>query len=121
MADLIGVFAEYPFILSYQVLKFERTQTTRRLKLAVEMVDGSRLMISEATNPRGFRYAYHWQDAAGQLLVQWDNAPHHHALPTFPDHFHNGSTIEPSMQPTIRDVLDYIAHQLSGQSQTTGN
>lgn len=57
MEDLITIFSEYPFVAGYQVLKFERTQTTRRLKLAVEIVDGSRLMISEATNPRGFRYA----------------------------------------------------------------
>jgi len=121
MEDLITIFSEYPFVTGYQVLKFERTQTTRRLKLAVEIVDGSRLMISEATNPRGFRYAYHWQDAEGKLLVRWDNAPHHHALPTFPDHFHNGPIIEPSIQPTIRNVLDYIAHQLSGQSQTMGD
>ncbi|MDZ7288491.1 MAG: hypothetical protein ONB44_02700 [candidate division KSB1 bacterium] len=55
MEDLTGVFAEYPFILSYQVLKFERTQSTRRLKMAIEIAGGSRLIISEATNPRGFR------------------------------------------------------------------
>jgi len=121
MENLIALFSEYPFVTGYQVLKFERTQTTRRLKLAVEIAGGSRLMISEATNPRGFRYAYHWQDAEGRLLVRWDNAPHHHALPTFPDHFHNGPTVEAATQPTIRNVLEYIAHRLSSQSQTTGD
>jgi len=54
------------------------------------------------------------------ITIFWDNAPHHHALPTFPDHFHNGSVIEPSIQPTIRDVLDFIARQLRDQSQITG-
>lgn len=80
----------------------------------VEITDGSRLIISEATNPFGFRYAYHWQDSGNRLLARWDNAPHHHSLPTFPDHFHTGTVVEPSVQPTIREVLEYIAHSLSG-------
>jgi len=39
---------------------------------------------------------------------------------TFPDHFHNGSIIEPSIQPTIRNVLDYVAQQLIGRNKITG-
>jgi hypothetical protein len=112
MEDLSAVFSKYPFVVNYHLLKFERTQSTRRLKIVVDIVDGSRLIISEATTPRGFRYAYHWQDANGQLLARWDNAPHHHALPTFPDHFHDGQRIEPAVQPSIHGVLDYIAGRL---------
>jgi len=115
MEDLSAVLSKYPFVVSYHLLKFERTQSTRRLKIAVDIADGSRLIISDATTPRGFRYAYHWQDANGQLLARWDNAPHHRHLPTFPDHFHNDQRIEPSVQPTIHDVLKYIAEQLSSK------
>ena len=109
MEDLIALFAEYPFVTEYQVLNFERTRTTLRLKISATMTDGSRLVISEATNPRGFRYAYQWQDARDQLLARWDNAPHHPHLTTFPDHLHVGDVLEPVMQPTIRDVFEYIA------------
>ena len=88
--------SDYSFVVGYQVLKFERTRNSRRLNMINELEDGSRLVISEAATPRGFRYAYHWQDAKGQLLARWDNAPHHRDLLTFPDHFHNGTKIEPS-------------------------
>ena len=112
MEDLTTLLSEYPFVANFHFLKFERTRTTRRLKVAADITGGSRLIISEATTPRGFRYAYHWQDAAGELLVRWDNAPHHREVATFPDHFHNGPTVEPSVQPTIREVLDYISEHI---------
>jgi len=32
--------------------------------------------------------------------------------PTFPDHFHHGLDVEPSVQPTLHNVLDYISEQL---------
>lgn len=112
MENLSQVFQNYAFVTGYEVLKFERTQTVLRSKIVVAIQDGSSLFISEATTPRGFRYAYHWQDSAGNLLARWDNAPHHQNLVTFPDHFHTATTVEPSAQPTIREVLEYLADRL---------
>ena len=104
MEDLISIFSGYSFVKNYRVLHFETTRTTRRLKISIE--------ISEATSPRGFRYAYHWQDSKSHLLARWDNAPHYPDMPTFPDHFHNGQHIKPTSQPTIRDVLEYLGQSL---------
>lgn len=113
MEDIISILSNYAFVKSYAILKFERTQTTRRLRISVDLVDGSELTISQSTVPRGFRYAYHWQDANKNLLARWDNAPHHPQLHTFPDHFHKGTRIEPAVQPSIREVLEYISKQLT--------
>ncbi len=109
MESLSQILQDYAFVAGYEVLKFERTQTVLRSKIVVAMRDGSRLFISEATTPRGFRYAYHWQDAEDRLLARWNNAPHHQDLVTFPDHFHSTEKIESSAQPTIREVFEYIA------------
>jgi len=112
MEDLISLFSESSCITTYQVLKFEKTKTTRRLKISLDIVDGSKLIISEATSPRGFRYAYHWQTAFNKLLARWDNAPHHSHLPIFPAHFHEGHIVRAASQPTIRDVFEYIFKHL---------
>ena len=112
MEDLSRIFSNFPFVSSYEILKFERTRSVLRLKVAVAINDGSQLFLSEATTPRGFRYAYHWQDAEGRMLARWDNAPHHQTLVTFPDHFHTAENIEPAVQPTIREVFEYLANRL---------
>ncbi len=117
MESLSQIFANYTFVSGYEVLKFERTQTVLRSKIVVALRDGSQLFISEATTPQGFRYAYHWQDTQGGLRARWDNAPHHYDLVTFPDHFHSAEKIEPSTQPTIREVFEYIAAHLRSRAE----
>ncbi len=32
------------------------------------------------------KYRHHWQDRNSQLIKRWDNAPHYHAIDTFPHH-----------------------------------
>ncbi len=52
------------------------------------------------------KYRYHLQTLAGELVSRWDNAPHHPAISTFPDHRHGGDgNICPSAVMNIPDVL----------------
>jgi hypothetical protein len=37
------------------------------------------------------KYRHHWQDADGNLIRRWDNAPHHKDIATFPHHLHDGA------------------------------
>ena len=67
------------------------------------------------TEPRVFKtkYRYHCQDAAGNPLFRYDNAPHHHTE-TFPNHKHTfsssaGEIIIAADPPTIETLLDEIA------------
>ena len=52
-------------------------------------------------------YAYHYQDAAQQLVFRYDNAAHRPALPQ-PAHVHTPSGIEPASPPALAAVLDEI-------------
>lgn len=113
MESLNQLLPDFPFVTGYEVLKFDRTQNVLRLKIVVNLRDGSQLFLSEASTPRGFRYAYHWQDTEGRLIARWDNAPHHHTIETFPAHMHVGSKIEPATQPTVREVLEYLAQHFN--------
>ena len=52
-------------------------------------------------------YAYHYQDAAQQLVFRYDNAAHRPALLQLP-HRHSPSGIEAASPPTLAEVLDQI-------------
>ena len=54
------------------------------------------------------RYTYHYQDASGEMIFRYDNAPHHPTVSTHPHHKHVGPTIEPSQPPDISIVLREI-------------
>jgi hypothetical protein len=79
--------------------------------------DGSQLTFGEVLILRKrelvkLRYTFHYQDAAGEMIFRYDNAPHHPNLPTHPHHKHVGSTIESAEMPDLSNVLREIEQQL---------
>jgi hypothetical protein len=48
------------------------------------------------------------QDADGNLIFRYDNAPHHPHLSTFPAHKHVGSSVIDAEPPDLNDVLAEI-------------
>jgi len=56
------------------------------------------------------KYSFHWQDATGQLLKRWDNAPHHPELSTNPDHVHDGAedNVRPHEPISAEEVLTLL-------------
>lgn len=101
-------------ILSYKVKKFEQFGHLFRLRAEVDLIDHSKLYIRE-TVIGGFKrkYAYHWQDKDGQLIIRWDNAPDWD-LETFPHHKHIGEegNVEPSFERTLEQVLEVIGKDM---------
>jgi hypothetical protein len=75
--------------------------------------DESLLDFDEAIIVRGreivkFRYAYHYQNATGQLIFRYDNAPHYPDLPTHPHHKHVGDKVEAANIPDLSAILREI-------------
>ena len=75
--------------------------------------DGSRLDFDEVVALHDkrivkLRYAYHYQDAADQVIFRYDNAPHYPHLPTHPHHKHVGDRVEPAETPDLAEVLQEI-------------
>lgn len=54
------------------------------------------------------RYAYHYQNAAGEVIFRYDNAPRYPHLATHPHHKHVGSAVEPTQIPDLSEVLREI-------------
>jgi hypothetical protein len=78
---------------------------------ALQFYDGSQLIFREFLDttrdePR-LMYAYHYQDAAQELIFRYDNAAHRPAL-SQPTHKHAPDGIETASLPTLAEVLDEI-------------
>jgi hypothetical protein len=77
-------------ILSVSVARFEQFGSSLRLRAIMQFTDGSRLGIRETVlGGTKRKYAYHWQDRNGNLIMRWDNAPDWD-VKTYPHHKHVG-------------------------------
>jgi len=75
--------------------------------------DGSLLEVREVVVATGSRieklsYSYHYQDAAGNLIFRYDNAPHHREVPTFPHHKHTPEGVFSTKVPDLVEILREI-------------
>ncbi|MGB9722686.1 MAG: toxin-antitoxin system TumE family protein [Chloroflexia bacterium] len=81
------------------------------LKCILYLDDGTNLRaVEEWREGRLIRYSYYWLTSANDLIIGWDNAPHHPEIPSYPHHKHVGSPIrrEPALERGLEEVLDYI-------------
>ena len=86
------------------------------LRLILYLLDGNNLRISEQWQGQQLlRYSYYWLTAENQLIVGWDNAPHHSHVATHPHHKHvrTQTNIQSSQETRLEAVLTYIRSQLS--------
>ncbi|HUM72160.1 MAG TPA: DUF6516 family protein [Chloroflexota bacterium] len=83
----------------------------------LKFYDGSLLDFDEVILYRDgqlikLRYAYHYQNKAGDVVFRYDNAPHYPNLITYPHHKHIGSVVEPAKMPDLSEVLREIEQLL---------
>ena len=75
--------------------------------------DGSLLEFDEVVIWRDaqmvkLRYVYHYQNAAGDLVFRYDNAPHYPDIVTYPHHKYKGVEVESTQPPDLSEVLREI-------------
>ncbi|WP_099210405.1 toxin-antitoxin system TumE family protein [Thermococcus henrietii] len=102
-----------PVVREYEVLDYKEGRDFYFLKIKAELTDGSALYIREFVSENEYSYSFQWQKN-GNLLIRWDNAPHHRHLETFPHHKHVGSkdNVQPSNEVSLEDVLKTIEEKL---------
>lgn len=110
--EIIEAVIQCDFVKSYDILEYVEEESIEFIRLKVEINDGSVLHIRESLTLGKSKYSYHWQKADGNLILRWDNAPHHPEISTFPYHLHDGGIIKPSDRVFIYDVLNEIANRL---------
>ena len=97
---------------SYDVLQFRMVGASYQLIAKVYLNNKTELHVKDYLFLDGSRkYSYHWQDAQGNCIIRWDNAPHHQAITSFPFHKHLGEqeTITESPPVNLNSVLENIS------------
>jgi hypothetical protein len=106
----------HPDVVRWTVIREEaqgdqglfRYRLTLRGGDLLEMFEHFQVVVGSV---RVSKYAFHWQDAAGQLRKRWDNAAHHPEVPTHPHHVHDGAeaNVHPHGPISAEEVLTLIA------------
>ena len=96
------------------MLDYKHWSTGYYLTLKITLKNKSLLFTKEYVSEKERNYSYHWQDFFGNLIIRWDNAPHHKHIKTFPHHKHIKDLIAESAEMGLPDVLSFIAEKLRG-------
>lgn len=86
-------------------------------KCKIQFIDGSNLRISEKWNKdQLIQYSYYWLDDENNLIIGWDNAPHHHEILTYPHHKHiqHQNEVYASNENNLNAVLEFINQKICG-------
>jgi len=112
MLAIVSVLRDASCIVSFEVIEHVDEESVKLLKIHARVIDGSYLFITEVHTAVAQKYSYHWQSAAGTLLIRWDNAPHWKNLITFPHHRHEEDNVLPSPRILIEEVISIIRKRL---------
>lgn len=86
MFKLIRQYSD--IIAACKVFRVEHFGNILRIRAEFVLSDDSTLYVRETVlGPSIRKYAYHWQDRDGNLIVRWDNA-FDWEVKTFPHHKH---------------------------------
>ena len=81
-------------------------------KVVLRLIDGSSLRIWEKRKDGELeKYSYYWLDEMGQIIMGWDNAPHHKYIESYPHHKHIGKDVLPS-HDDLETVLNILKSKL---------
>ena len=108
VGHIVAALRQSPLVRDLEVDEMIDEARVQLLRLRAELVDGSLLYVREAIFLHTSKYSYHWKTRTGEMLLRWDNAPHHLGIPTHPHHKHDGERIAVSYThltlPTIYSV-----------------
>lgn len=87
LLELIKKYDE--IIQAIEIEEFDSAGPHIRLKGKVVFQNKSILFFRQIIlDELNFKYAYHWQNAEGNLICRWDNSPHWPDVVTHPHHKH---------------------------------
>ena len=110
--DFLKLLNQQSFIVDYTVLDNRKWDTGFYYKIKAIIIDNSNFFASEYQDTLSREYSFHWQSPDNELIIRWDNAPHHKSLATFPHHKHLPDTIEESQEMTLQEALKFIENEI---------
>jgi Family of unknown function (DUF6516) len=117
VGQIIAALRRSPLVRDLEITELVEEERVQFLRARAEILDGSLLYVRELFFPDHSKYSYHWQSRTGEMLLRWDNAPHHPEIPTHPDHKHERERVGPSVRVSVEEVLAELAAALKGKGQ----
>ena len=115
--EILDCLKKFKVVKDFDVLDFKLFEGGFYVKIKVVLEDNSVLFIREYVDEEERNYSYHWQDSENNLILRWDNAPHHKNLTTYPHHKHyKDGRIEESFETTCERILSEISKLLNRQN-----
>ncbi|MCZ7380176.1 MAG: DUF6516 family protein [Candidatus Methanoperedens sp.] len=113
LADLKASLTASPIVKDIEILDEFVTSVSGFLDCRILLIDGSELFVTEyftvlKDRLKRDKYSYHLQKN-DELIIRWDNAPHHRELSTFPFHIHTKNGVHESKEMTVEDILEEIS------------
>jgi len=106
--DILKLLDDNNSIKDYEVQDYRYWSDGFYFKLKIRFYDGSELFAREYMDSQERDYSFHWQTADMQLIIRWDNAPHHQYISTYPHHKHTSDGIFESTEISLEDVIASI-------------
>jgi len=103
-----------PIVESYNILRQETFETNGKIRIKIHLTNKSEVDVFEYMEELENslitkKYHFHWQDSNKNMVLRWDNAPHHKELKNFPHHLHTFSGVEAiDFEPNILVILQEI-------------
>lgn len=107
MQRTLKLFKKSRIIKKHTILEYKSSSKAQYLKAKVELINNSQIFVKEYISSTEHLYSYHWQDAKGNLIIRWDNSPHHKSIKTFPHHKHSPE-LEESNETNFSDIIKII-------------
>ena len=106
--ETLRLLDEIAWIESYDVQDYRQWREGFYYRLKIQITDHSILFVREYVDETERIYAFHWQDENNELILRWDNAPHHQQIATFPHHKHTPEGVFENVEISLPDVLAEI-------------
>ncbi|PWB71111.1 MAG: hypothetical protein C3F07_15125 [Anaerolineales bacterium] len=101
-----------PHVIQTRISFDEISEEECYVKGEITFNNGYELYIAEyvVTEPefKRLKYRFHFQKSNGQMVVRWDNSPHHPKIESHPDHVHVGKKVRANHPMDISQVLDAV-------------
>lgn len=112
MRGIVSLLKQSKLFTDIDVLELVDEGVVQLLKIRAILKDASILYVTELHTADFQKYSHHWQARNGDILLRWDNAPHHKELKTFPHHRHEGNKVLPSHRITVDEVIGVLNNKL---------
>jgi len=114
MYEIKQIFQDRRFIREIESLNEERKKTLFFRNCKITLTNFSALFIKEIwKDDQLLKYSYFWFSANNDLIMGWDNAPHHNEIESFPHHKHTPNGLHPSNERNLPDIITYIGKKFS--------